>query len=59
MTIFVTPPRSREDRPLVDPETGETAPLSPVKCTHPCVVDSLPPYCTICWEMLEEGPYGA
>ena len=29
MTESVTPRRAGEDRPLVDPETGETAPLSP------------------------------
>jgi hypothetical protein len=46
------------DPPLVDPETGETAPLSPQQllCQHLTVCDSLPPFCATCGKQLEEGP---
>ncbi len=46
------------DKPLVDPETGETPPLSPQQllCPHTSVFDSLPPYCALCGKQLEEGP---
>jgi hypothetical protein len=33
MTESVTPPRA-PDRPLVDPETGETPPLSPLGLSY-------------------------
>lgn len=46
-----TPP----DKALVDPETGETAPLSPhVACSHDGVIlDSMPPMCGKCGAVLE------
>lgn len=57
MTIPVTP--RAPDPPLVDPETGETAPLSPQRCRHPISIDTWPSYCGICWEQLDEGPDAA
>jgi hypothetical protein len=55
MTDSVTPP----DAPLVDPESGETRPLSPVRCRHPLILDCCPAYCAICHEQLEEEPDNA
>ena len=50
------------DPPLVDPETGETAPLSPQrkppKCDHPLLLDCCPAYCAICHEQIRE-PFDA
>jgi hypothetical protein len=47
------------DPPLVDPETGETAPLSPQRCKHPISIDTMPSFCGLCWEQLDEGPDAA
>lgn len=52
-------PHEAPDPPLVDPETGETPPLSPVRCTHPIVIDTWPSFCGLCWEQLDEGPDAA
>jgi hypothetical protein len=61
MTESVTP--RAPDPPLVDPETGETAPLSPRErcCAEPLLMslDSLPPYvyCTRCRTRVDEDGF--
>lgn len=49
----------RSDPPLVDPETGETPPLSPQRCRHTLALLSWPSRCAQCGEQLDEGPDAA